>query len=475
MSEQANQTIEKIGGVTLDFSRYPGQDYYCDGEVEEELLALVREHAPREFPALIEQRGDWESLYHLSPERGNIVRWLPFTGSEKVLEIGAGPGAVTSALCGRVRRVDCVELSARRSRINAYRNRERDNITIHVGNFADIEPALPADYDYILLIGVFEYARAYLGSGDAFHEELRRLLPHLAPGGRAVIAIENRLGLKYFAGCREDHTGRYFDGVEDYPDPETAVHTFSRPALERIFADCGVEQASFYYPYPDYKFPSVLFSDRRLPQASELTENIRNFDRDRLLLFDEQKAYHGIVDDGLYPVFSNSYAVVIGEPLPVSYCKFSGDRAPQYRIQTELRTGENGERQIVKRPLTPEAAAHVERLVTSCEKLKRRYEGGALAIAPCRREEVSGRRAGTVVPGLPENGAPGTEAAHGALSGVVFPFIKGRPLEELLDERLTRGDLEGFRALLRTFYERAGYRDGEPVADYDMTFANILV
>ena len=36
---------------------------------------------------------------------------------------------------------------------------------------------------------------------------------HLKKGGRIVIAIENRLGLKYFAGCAEDHLGTYFSGI----------------------------------------------------------------------------------------------------------------------------------------------------------------------------------------------------------------------------------------------------------------------
>ena len=459
---QQHEKIEHIGGVTLDFSRYPGEDFYCDGAVEDEILELVKTHAPEEFPRLIANRKDWETLYHLSPARGNIVRWLPFTGREKVLEIGAGPGAVTAAAAPLVGQVDCVELSARRSYINAYRNRTRHNVTIHVGNFADVEPALPCDYDYILLIGVFEYARAYLGSEDAFHEELRRLLPHLKPGGRAVIAIENRLGLKYFAGCREDHTSRYFDGIEAYPRSESAVRTFSRPALERFFKDCGVSAYSFYYPYPDYKFASALYSDGRLPQASELTENIRNFDHDRLLLFDEKKAYGGIVEDGLYPVFSNSYLAVLGPALPVSYCKFSNDRAPRYQITTQLRVNARGEKEIVKRPATAEARAHVERLPLLYEKLKKRYEDGRLEIAPCRLETPAAAQ------------ASGGDAAP-AFPSVIFPFIKGRPLEALLDDCLTRGDNGGFAALLREFYERTGYRAEQPIADYDMTFANILV
>ena len=37
--------IEKIGKVTLDYEYYPGEDYYCDGLVEDELLAALRKTA----------------------------------------------------------------------------------------------------------------------------------------------------------------------------------------------------------------------------------------------------------------------------------------------------------------------------------------------------------------------------------------------------------------------------------------------
>jgi len=38
------------------------------------------------------------------------------------------------------------------------------SVFVHVGNFTDVEPELPADYDYICLIGVFEYGQAYIGA-----------------------------------------------------------------------------------------------------------------------------------------------------------------------------------------------------------------------------------------------------------------------------------------------------------------------
>ena len=128
------------------------------------------------------------------------------------------------------------------------------------------------------------------------------MLRHLGPEGRIVIAIENQYGLKYFAGCTEDHLGSYFSGIENYPEGK-GVRTFSRGGLERIFRTCGVEDYSFYYPYPDYKFMTTLYSDRYLPGKSQLTDNIRNFDKERILLFDEKRAFDGIVEDGLFPIW----------------------------------------------------------------------------------------------------------------------------------------------------------------------------
>lgn len=442
-------TMEKIGGVALDLSRYPGEDYYCDGEVEDEILEIAKNHREEEFDRIIGEKKSWPVLYHLSSQRENIAGWIPFRGTEKVLEIGAGPGAVTGILSKKCRSVTCVELSKKRSLINAYRHRDADNIVIHVGNFEDIEPELDRDFDYIFLIGVLEYAGSYLHGEDPFREELSRMRSHLKKDGHLVIAIENRLGMKYFAGCREDHSGRYFDGIESYENtPKSPAETFSGPALEKLLQRAGFTEYSFYYPYPDYKFPDTIYSDRRLPSDSELSRNIRNFDRDRLLLFDERKAYRGALSDGLYPLFANSFEVVTGPELPVTYCRFSSERNPKYRIRTAFVT-ENGTRQVVKYPLGQEARDHVLRMADSCRKLSERFAGTGLAVAPCR---------------VTEDG-----------EGAAFSFISGRTLEELLDEALDRKDREGFLSLLSEYEKRAGANDAVPVSDYDMTFQNILV
>ena len=466
---------EQIGSVTLDLSHYPGEDLYCDGEVEDRILEIAKSHPEEEFDAIIREAKDWPTLYHLSSIRGNIVGWIPFAGNEKVLEIGAGPGAITGVLTGRCGQVDCVDLSRKRSLINAYRHRDCGNLTIHVGNFEDVEPELDRDYDYVFLIGVLEYAESYLHAKDPFGEELRTVFSHLKPGGRVVIAIENRLGLKYWAGCAEDHSGRFFGGIESYSGENEPAKTFTRPALEQLLLQNGATEYSFYYPYPDYKFTSVLYSDRRLPEAGELNENIRNFDRDRLLLFDEKKAYQGITQDGLYPMFANSFEVVVGPALPVDYCKFSNDRAPEYRIRTELDL--IGGR-VRKYPQTRAAEEHIRRMADSAAQLAARYavtgwtgEGHPKLPEMNRKKEEKEMQETAQVPKTLRI-APCVLTADG---GVEFPYVSGRPLESLLDESLQEGDGERFLGLLNEYRERVGQGSLRQISDYDMTFSNLLV
>lgn len=309
MERKEAGTIEKIGGVTLDYTWYPGEDLYSDGEVEEELLQIARDYTEGGYDQVVAQRKSWPVLYHFSRVRQNIISWLPVTKEHEVLEIGSGCGALTGMLAQLAGHVTCVELSRRRSQINGYRNRLRENIEILVGNYQDIEKKL-GRFDLITLIGVFEYAKGYIGGEDPYVEMLRQAVGHLKPGGQIVLAIENRIGLKYWAGFTEDHVGEYYEGLEGYPDTD-GVRTFSKPALCEVIRQAGDLKADFYYPFPDYKLPRVIYSDAYLPKPGELGEDFPNYDRERILAFSEGRVLDSLIQDGLFDQFANSFLVIL--------------------------------------------------------------------------------------------------------------------------------------------------------------------
>ena len=437
---------EQIGKVILDKTLYPGRDLYCDGVVEDELLAIARDHQPEEFDRIIEQRAEWPLLYHLSSKRANIVEWLPVESGAKVLEVGSGCGAITGTLAEMAGSVTCIDLSAKRSAINAYRNRDKENILIHVGNFKDIEKVLPEDYDYIFLIGVFEYGQAYMDSKTPYEDFLSILKKHLKPGGRMVIAIENLWGLKYWAGCREDHLGTYFSGLEGYP-ADAGVRTFTRRGLEELMQKTGISEYHFYYPYPDYKFMTTLYSDDRLPNVGELSNNIRNFDRERMLLFDEKHVFDNIIKENLFPLYSNSYLVVIGPGVPDIYVRYSNDRSPEYAIKTEIYRTEDGELQVAKSPLGDRADPHLEQLCKVCRSLEQVFTDGKTQVNACVR---SGNR-------------------------LTFHYVEGKTLEEYLDEAMEHRDTEAFAGFIRRYVDVVRRNETAEWKDRDLIFSNIIV
>lgn len=452
--------IEEIGKVRLNLKHYPGEDYYCDGEIEDELLDITRNYAQVEYPRIIEERKSWPVLYHLSSLRENIVDWLPIDKSMKVLEVGAGCGAITGALARKAGKVTCVDLSKKRSLINAYRHMDCENVTIHVGNFQDIEPDLPCDYDYICLIGVFEYAQAYIGSESPYDDFLRIIEKHRKNNGCIVIAIENKLGLKYWAGCKEDHLGTWFSSLEDYPEGGV-VRTFTRKGLIKVAQRCGFSDVSMYYPYPDYKFMTSLYSDSRLPKPGELSSNLRNFDRERLQLFDEKLVFDTLIKEEEFPLFSNSYLMILGETPEIKYAKYSNDRAENFKIKTfltEKHSDGKTERQMEKHPLLKESEEHVRQICDKYEKLSERFAGGKIQINTCK---------------LNENFISGETKKDD--SYVTFEYLEGKTLEEFLDECLDRDDLEKFHMLFDEYLERISYHEEAAVTDYDLIFSNILI
>ena len=65
---------EHIGKILLDYKYYPGEDLYCDGQIEEELLEIARDRAQVEYPSIIGKTGPFSIT---CPINGRIL-WTGF-------------------------------------------------------------------------------------------------------------------------------------------------------------------------------------------------------------------------------------------------------------------------------------------------------------------------------------------------------------------------------------------------------------
>ena len=298
--------IEKIGNVTLNLNYYNGIDDYSDGEeIEEKLLQIVKNH--ESFEKITENSSEWPIVYHLSKQRQNILEWYDFKKEDTILEIGAGCGAITGLLAEKSKKIVSVEISKKRSLINAYRNKKYDNLEIVVGNFNDIK--IEEKFNYITLIGVLEYSKNFTNSETPEIKFLNELKKYLKPNGKIMIAIENKLGLKYWAGAKEDHTSLLFDSIQGYLNTKK-VATYSKEELKKMLCKTGFLNIEFYYPFPDYKLPNIIYSEKYLPKIGDLRNLIHNYDMSRYVFFDEGIVYDQLIKDSNFEKFSNSFLTI---------------------------------------------------------------------------------------------------------------------------------------------------------------------
>jgi len=299
---------------------------YSDGdEAEDYVLGAIREASDvsDNSPELSRYARDWASYYHLAPGRANAIRVLDLPRDISVLELGSGCGAISRYLGENHRELHCVEGSPRRAVITRERCRDLDNVKVYCADFRKLE--LDPSYDLVLLNGVLEYAPVFFRSGDpdeATAALLRFATSALKKDGVLLIGIENKIGLKYWCGASEDHTGRLFDGIQGYPTSGSA-RTYTRRELTRILEAAGLSVCTFYSCFPDYKFATSILagsdpgSDFNIHNWIEYPAECLGLSREYLI--HEGLAAKVLYDAGLIHEFANSFLVVAAAETPKAF------------------------------------------------------------------------------------------------------------------------------------------------------------
>ena len=351
---------------------YKNEDLYSDGEVEDFIIKIIAENRPEDYSNAVYEQFNWPIYYHLSPLRKNILNWYKFKPDSSVLEIGCGMGAITNVLCDECKDVTAVELSRKRATATLLRCREKKNLEIIVGNLNDIE--FEKKFDYITLIGVLEYQGTYTETTNPYKDFLVKIKQLLKPDGKLLVAIENQYGLKYWCGTPEDHVEIPFEGINQYKDVERGVRTFSKKALDILLRESGFLNTYFYYPFPDYKLPTVIYSQDVLPSKKDTvnSENFRGYSSagENTLIANEKNLYMDIVENHVFEFFANSFLVECSDSSQlgeITFARLTSERKEQYRMATRFTRDST----VEKKPLTMLCAqTHVRQLFKNVNILK---------------------------------------------------------------------------------------------------------
>ncbi|QOV89228.1 class I SAM-dependent methyltransferase [Humisphaera borealis] len=328
---------------------------YSEGQkVERKTLDLLGATTDRSqfSQELLRHIASWPTLYHFSPARHNLLRHLTIGREHSVLELGAGCGAITRQLGEAAGDVWAIEGGPIRAACAAARTADLPNVRVFCSDFQAIDTG--RKFDIVTLIGVLEYSPVFFKTPDPFLDCLRLAKSFLKPGGVLLLAIENQLGLKYFCGSPEDHTGRPFDGVQDLYKP-AGVKTVGKAELSRYLAASGFPAMEFHYPFPDYKLPSWVLTDRALhtpdfdPAAILRLIETTHEGRRLALPADERKVRSVLHRNGLLADLANSFLVIAAEETPrlsppeLLAAGYVTDRQPWFNTRTAMVLGDGGQ------------------------------------------------------------------------------------------------------------------------------------
>ncbi|MFT6408553.1 MAG: SAM-dependent methyltransferase [Arenicella sp.] len=334
---QSTSGVYQAGSAEREFN-------YSDGEKSEAQLYKILSKAEDlscQSTQLQAAICDWPTEYHLSSTRSNLLRPLNLEGVTRVLELGCGCGSITRFLGEQEGiQVDAVEGSPTRAGLAALRCRDLDNVTICSANFNDIE--FPEDhYDLVLFVGVTEYAGRF--SDRATDQEALADLLLLGKkaskaNGVTLIAIENRLGLKYMLGASEDHYAIPFVGLDDYPK-STGIRTYSQQEWREHAR--GFSAIQFMYPFPDYKVPTSVIKEVTVSAVDRLKGHKS---RDYSAAFDlgenEYRIWQGLALAGTLNEHANSFLIALSDDTArlARLCDFDSEVYPVLPLNYDIPT-----------------------------------------------------------------------------------------------------------------------------------------
>ena len=303
-------------------------------DLENTLLNKIKELEGTNYD-FINKENNCIAFNNITPIRKNILEWYDFKETNDVLEIGMEYGIITEFLCEKFNNVVSIDFCKSRASVIADKLKNRQNLSIFVGNLKDIK--LNKKFDYIVMLGMLENYKLIFG--DNIDEYILYLKSLLKDNGTILLATNNKLGVKYLAGAINEYTAKT---LNDYQEKKN-IENFSKKELIEILNRNNLKNYNFYYPLPDYKITNVIFSDDYLPtfNNSKLMYNL-NYVEGSNIIFNELNLIKELTKSNNFSDFTNSFFVEIFKDgnyfndNSVRFVSYNNLRKKEYRLVTKM-------------------------------------------------------------------------------------------------------------------------------------------
>jgi len=199
----------------------------------------------------------------------------------------------------------------------------------------------------------------------------------LMDGGRILLCLNNRLGIRYFCGDRDIYTERNFDGLDNYrrayasQSDEFRGRTYAKSEIVSMLKRAGIEYSKFYSVLTDLDNPTIFYSHDYIPNEDMIGRVMPTYNYPKAVFLEENALYQTLIDNDIFHQMANAFLVE---------CSLDG------RFENILQVTSSAERDkadalytivyddgtVVKRPIYKEGAIRLKEVVENHAALKER-------------------------------------------------------------------------------------------------------
>lgn len=249
---------------------------------------------------------------------------------------------------------------------------------INEENIGSIESVDPCDYLIVTAAWEEDTNPARLFSG---------LRDRLNVGGKMLVLMNNRLGLRYFCGDKDRYSKTVLDCLEDYRNADmkdAGGRMYDKAQMKDILRMAGFAHFQFFSVFSDLENPSLIFAEDYIPNEDLTNRIIPSYNNPETIYIEEKTLYQQLVDNGLFHQLANAY---------LAECSLDGRLSDVSHVTSSLERGrEDALFTIIHRSgIVEKRAAYVEgvKRLEEIDRNMRQLKENGIGVVEGRLERKS--------------------------------------------------------------------------------------
>ena len=196
-----------------------------------------------------------------------------------------------------------------------------------------------AKFDYIITVADIEKEQFPV----SFLMNLKKMIKST---GHLLLAMNNRIGLRYFCGDRDPYTEYSFDSIDGYCRSYSSAQDmfegrmYDKSEITDMLNKSGWERFKFFSVISDLNNPYLIFSENYLPNEDLANRVFPTYNYPDSVFLEEETLYQTLINNGMFHTLANAFVIectLDGELSNVDFVTSSLERGKEFATLTIIR------------------------------------------------------------------------------------------------------------------------------------------